>query len=475
MKYYHILLSFYLVTLLSGNALAESTVVDSSSILTEKQFLSMVVGYHPIARQSELLAQQGDAYIQKGRGGFDPKLYFDFIDKDFQGKNYYDLVNTGLKIPTWYGVEFKTGWDYAFGKFVNPENSIPSELDGIGYVGVSVSLAQGLTIDKRRTDLIKAKNYAQLNEFQQNNMINDLLKDAIFTYWTWSIAHKKLQLLNETLTNSEIRYEGIKQTFFLGELSVLDTLEAFTQIQAIKTEIFAAEASYLQSGYELNNYLWTENYVPLEIDGLQPESIDNKIDSPEFNENWSQANTNIQEHPLIKSYGSKLAILEADRRLKKNNLLPKLSVQYNVLTPNHQFDAGNYLSNHYKWGVNFSIPLFLRKERGALRLSQIAVEQQTLKIGLKQQEIRSKILTYQAKTQNLIKQEDTYQNAVNGYTTLLDQEEIKLLSGESSLFKLTSREMKLLRATIKLTEIQLKLVQSATLLIHSSGQLYLKQ
>ena len=88
-----------------SNTVQDSKLLDT--ILTEVEYLAIVSKYHPVVKQSDLLIDQGNAYIRKGRGGFDPKLFFDFKDKDFKTKNYYDLAHGGLKVPTWYGVEFK--------------------------------------------------------------------------------------------------------------------------------------------------------------------------------------------------------------------------------------------------------------------------------------------------------------------------------------------------------------------------------
>ncbi len=82
--------------------------------------------------------------------------------------------------------------------------------------------------------------------------------------------------------------------------------------------------------------------------------------------------------------------------------------------------------------------------------------------------------SYRIKTNGLITQSKTYNDAVTGYERLLSNEEIKLESGESSLFKITLREIKMYQAKLKLVEINLKLVKSKVAYIHSSGVLYLE-
>ena len=268
----------------SDGTLSAQNSLSLDSVLTEAEYLSIVSRFHPVIKQADLQLEQGDAYIQKSRGGFDPKLFFDFQDKDFNDKNYYDLAHAGLKIPTWYGVEFKTGWEYSYGSYVNPERNTP--IEGLGYVGVSVSLAQGLLMDNRRAELMKAKQYQQMSQNQRDNLVNDLLRDAIFQYWEWSAAYSKYQIISESLEDSRDRIDIIRQYYIYGELSVIDTLEAFTQMQAIETNALEMEAQFIQETLKLNNYLWGESVVPLIIEGLYPEDLESKVNSVKFNENY---------------------------------------------------------------------------------------------------------------------------------------------------------------------------------------------
>jgi outer membrane protein TolC len=79
------------------------------------------------------------------------------------------------------------------------------------------------------------------------------------------------------------------------------------------------------------------------------------------------------------------------------------------------------------------------------------------------------------KTEALQKQSLIYASAVQGYRRLLKQEEFKLNEGESTLFKLTLREIKMLTASAKLIDLNLKLIKAKTSLIHSRGELYLSE
>ena len=119
---------------------------DSASAITLAEYLGYVKTYHPIVKQANLIINESEAKLMKSRGGFDPKLEVDYDRKTFKNTEYYDKLNAAFKIPTWYGVELKGNFEENTGDFLNPEASIPD--NGLYSVGVSVSLAQGLFINK---------------------------------------------------------------------------------------------------------------------------------------------------------------------------------------------------------------------------------------------------------------------------------------------------------------------------------------
>ena len=73
------------------------------------------------------------------------------------------------------------------------------------------------------------------------------------------------------------------------------------------------------------------------------------------------------------SLGYKLEGLEVDTKLKANKLLPRIDVEYNFLSQTPEI-ARTFNTAEYKGGVNLSFPLFLRKERGDLKLARLKMQ-----------------------------------------------------------------------------------------------------
>ena len=139
----------------------------SQTTFSDKQFFEIVLKNHPLAKQAQLQTQFGEKEILNAQGGFDPKIFTHTLQKNFNSTSYYNLIHSGLKIPTWYGLEFKGGFESNQGAFLNPEEKTPSS--GLVYAGASVNLGKGLFIDQRRAELFKAKVYYQSTFFEQKH------------------------------------------------------------------------------------------------------------------------------------------------------------------------------------------------------------------------------------------------------------------------------------------------------------------
>jgi outer membrane protein TolC len=139
-------------------------------------------------------------------------------------------------------------------------------------------------------------------------------------------------------------------------------------------------------------------------------------------------------------------MLEVDRRLKANQLLPKIDVGYNYLSNPNQFQEFRF--QDYKFGVNFAIPLFLRKERGSLKLTKQKIETEKFGLSFEREQLLNKIESQKAEIQSLKKQENLITDLVKDNSTLLNSEERLFTMGESSLFLINTRENNLVIAQL---------------------------
>ncbi len=405
--------------------------------LSFSEYIGYVKKYHPLVRQSGLLLNRAEAELLTARGGFDPKIEVDYDQKDFKDKNYYSLLKSTFKIPTWYGIEIKAAFDNSEGLYVNPQNTTPN--NGLTSIGISIPLGQGLFINKRMADVRMAKVQLQLSAAEQKMETTDVIYEASLAYFNWKRAFDEAELYKTYLEYAQKRYDGILRLIETGDKPAIDSVEAGILVKTRELSLKDAQLKLTKSRLELSNFLWIDN-VPVELEeNITPEeNVRNSVDA--------SLNTNLQvnpsaaldSHPKIQSLQSKLSILEIERRYKANMLLPEMNVSYNYLSEPAYFT--DYRFQDYKIGLNFSFPLFLRKERGALQLAKLKIQDGQLDLELERVALKNKILTYSAEIESLNQQQLTAAELVKDYTVMLSSEEKLFSFGESSLFLINSRE-----------------------------------
>ncbi|WP_298419060.1 TolC family protein [uncultured Kordia sp.] len=444
---------FYLIVFLfSGTLFAQNSI---DSIMTLNEYLGYVKTYHPIVKQANLIINESEAKLLKARGAFDPKLEVDYDRKKFKNTEYYDKLNATFKIPTWYGIEFKANFEENTGEFLNPEFSVPT--DGLYSAGVSISLARGFLINERMAMLKQAKLFTQQAKADQQLLVNEILYEASLTYFNWLKAYRNKQVYSSFLSNANIRFEGIKKSYREGEKAAIDTLEARLTLNTRKLGLEKARIKYVKTSLELSNFLWLNDNTPVEIkETIHPDvetvtSIDDVLKVTGFD----SESFDVEAHPKLRSLDFKYESLQLNKRLKQNMLLPQIDLQYNFLsqTPDN---IGTFNSANYKSGVNISFPLFLRKERGDLRLAKLKLQDLEFEISTTRVTLKNKIdaVTQEIESYNL--QNQLTEELVADYEVMLQAEERKFFLGESSLFLVNSREAKLIENTIKAIDLENK-------------------
>lgn len=443
------LLLLILVCSFSGNGQ-----VTDSLTLNFREYLGYVKKYHPVAKQAELNIDVGQANLMKARGGFDPKIEVDYDRKQFKGTEYYDRLNAAFKIPTWYGIELKGNFEQNEGDFLNPGESVP--VDGLYSAGVSFSVGQGLLINDRMATLRKARFFREQTKADRDLMVNDILYKASVAYFDWLQAFNDRIIFANFLTNAEIRFQGIKKSAEAGDRATIDTVEAKIAVQNRQLGLEQASVKLIKRTLELSNFLWV-NDIPVE---LQPNVIPDRTLNEEIDttlEIYGRPldSFTLENHPKLLSQGNKIEGLQVNKRLKANKLLPKIDLEYNFLTETPEF-IRSFETQEYKGGINVSLPLFLRKERGDLKLAKFKLRDAEYEFKSLELEIRNKVVAIYRELDSFETQNYLIDNIVGDYTTLLQAEERKFSFGESSLFLINSRESKLIDAELKKNEVQNK-------------------
>ncbi|MCV9932638.1 TolC family protein [Flavobacterium sp. LS1R47] len=413
---------------------------------TYNEFLGYVKKYHPLVKNANLEVSKAQANLMMARGGFDPKIEVDFSQKQFKDKEYYSILNSSFKIPTWYGIELKAGFDNNEGIYLNPENTTPNQ--GLTSFGISVPIGQGLFINQRMADVRKAKIQIKLSESERKLQAIAVLYDASIAYFNWKKNFEEMKLYETYNINAEIRLTGIKALISQGDKPAIDSIEAGISLKNRELSLEDSKLKLAKSKLELSNFLWLENNIPLEMsDSLIPETaLENTLQETLKTNDLLQNDFSLETHPKINALQNKIEILNVEKKLKENMLLPKINVGYSYLSEPSYID--NYNFKDYKVGLEFYFPLFLRKERGNLKLAKFKVQENEFALALEKTQLTNKISAQKIEINSLLKQKKLAKDLVENNITMLNSEERLFSFGESSLFLINTRENNLVSAKL---------------------------
>ena len=459
------------------NSPAKAQIPDSAA-LRHAEFLALIEQHHPVARQANLNTERARQEIRQARGAFDPALSGKYYGKQLKSTEYFHDWETYLRVPTWFGVDVKAGWDRGTGPYVNPQEYTAT--GGLTYVGLSVPLGQGLLVDERRTALRVARALAGLAEAERRAIRNKLLLSASKDYWDWALATERLRLLAANEQVAAVRFAATRQRVLAGDLAAIDSVEAQAELQNRQSQRVAARVQWQNAALVASSYLWDGEGRPRELPAtarpqpLPPALTWRSLRADSLALLTAQAQ---QLHPDLLKTRVKQVQLGLESRLLLNKLLPKFTVDYNLLLPGRPFAfenspqpfQGGYSANNYKLGLSLSQPLFLRAERAKRQLNQLKLRDASFQLDNDQRLVDNALQTAANDWQALLEQLRLQQRAVANYQRLRDGEIVRFDSGESTVFLVNSREASLLAARQKLAELQAKYAQTQAQLRFAAG------
>jgi outer membrane protein TolC len=253
-----------------------------------------------------------------------------------------------------------------------------------------------------------------------------------------------------------------------------DTIEAFAQLQNYRLLQAEALLELNKRTLNLSYYLWSVDAEPHLLPPTYLPDTTKLLDKMLLPDSSQLIKQVTSTHPLLQAGEFKLQILQAEKRLKFQNLLPTLNIQANLLSKEYfQYEklSSLYFQNNYKLGVGVKVPLLFRRERGEYKNIQLKIEETGLELADKTWEIQNKVRQYIIESVQLQQQLQTALEMKTAYTTLLRMEELRFAQGESSLFLINTRENKLLEMQQKIIELQVKYLKAGYAIQWASGEI----
>ena len=447
---------------------------DTVKTFSINDLYTIIFANHPIVKQAALLEETARQEIRLARGSFDPKLEAAWDIKEFNDTEYYNMWNTTLKVPIWFPIDPKVSVDRNRGVYLNPENVIPESNDFWQVTtGVSLPAGKGLIIDNRRATVKQAILFQDILEAEQIKMVNKILLEASKDYWNWYFDYYNYLLLQSSIVIAQQIFDRVKLNFEFGEAAVVDTVQAQITLQNRTIEAQEATVNFLRSGLILSNHLWGDNEEPLELTpDTGPALADSLLIVPNQQDLETLLNLARNNHPELVKLSTKIEQLAVDNRLNKENLKPQLDLNYNLIDRplNRNGESPDIiLDDNYKFGMTFSFPLLLRKERAKLQKTNIKILETQYDLNFRRKEILNEVNGFYAlltNTSTIIQQQRI---AVDNYQRLLQAELFNLENGESDLFRINFQQDALIQARSKLLKLRTEYEKARVNLLWAAG------
>ncbi|MEM8584240.1 MAG: TolC family protein [Bacteroidota bacterium] len=436
--------------------------------ITLDEYLGIIRFNHPTARRISLLDDRADAVLRRARGAFDPNLGLDYRDKQFDDIRYYQEGEAGISLPTVFGgLEVQTGFRWANGVLLNPENKQPAV--GQSFIGFELPLLSGFLTDEARTGLARAQLLEQTNEQVAREMANELLYKGTVAYLEWAYSSRQVELLRQAINLTRVRLQQTIVGYEAGDLAAIDTLETYTQLTGREAELFRAESELANARLMVEARLWADDGIFQNLpSGSLPQALTDLSTQPQLATSWQVSQ--LVNHPKLIQLQLQQQDLNLEARLKRQKLLPKLNVKYQFLAYGTDFARSaptngestsitDVLLQDNAWGVGFAFPILQRRARGDLALTQIKQEETELYLRQTRRELENGLEAIQTQLGLRVNELDLWQKNVGAYRRLLEAELIDFELGESTVFILNSRENKLLEAELKLAKARFELLK----------------
>jgi len=425
---------------------------DSVTPFSLDEFYRIILEFHPSVRHARLLNESARQELRLARGNFDPKATVSLEKKEFEDKTYYNKVDAYLSFPSWFPMNPAIGMQNHTGQLLNNEETIPGGQQV--FAGVNLPIGRGLFTDERRAMVKQAALLTTMAEADQIKQINKILLQAAKDYWQWYYSYYNFLLMDKGSAIAEEIFKRVKQNLQHGEASKMDSLQAKIILQSRLLDRTEAQLGLQYSSLLLSNYLWDSANQPLQLSPrvapVMTAQDKNKLDKVTILSLVDQAR---QNHPELIKYKTKISQVQIERKLAKEFLKPKIDLNYYALSQ-PAAPKGVDLTRDYKMGVDFSMPLFLRKERSKLALTELKLTTTQFEQQQAQREIINEINISYNQLISLMSMIAMQSEIVNMYEQLLDAEMMNLKNGESDVFKIGLQQEKLIHVQNKLIKLK---------------------
>lgn len=418
------------------------------------RFLGMVLRSNPEVQSIRLEDNRAAAMLLDARGGFDPHLDSGYEYKTQDDKDKLNVLRSGLSLPFNLPLSPSLTLDYRRGLGSSIDPSVSTSEFGETRFGIEFSPLQGLTTDKRRAKLSKARLEPRRADAVQATRRNLLLLDATQAYLSWIQASQVLQVNRDLLDLASRRQAFVTRRARVGEEAAIDSVEAELAAVSRQGKVADATRKAEQAATKLAVFLWEPDGTPMTFEFEAPDtealpngpSSDDELRAPEA------IATALDRRPELTEIDLKLRQTRIQQRLARAELRPDIKLEAQAVS----YDDTPTNVSDVKLGLKLDQSLFFRGDRSAVETAEIETLQFDFKRDLTERKITADVEAALIGIRQARRRVDAAERRVQLARRLQQAEQRRFDLGESTLFLLNQREQALGEARIERIEARIE-------------------
>lgn len=421
-------------------------------VLRLDAFLDQMLRTSPAARMLRLENDRALAALLDARGEFDPYLTSGYEYKTQGDKDKLNVLQSGVTLPLDLPASPSLTLDYRRGLGSSVDPSVFTSRLGETRFGISISPLQGLTTNKRRASLNKARLEPRRADALQAQGRNRLLLDATEAFWTWVEARRILQINRELMALATRRRDLVVRQARAGETAAVDSVEAELAVVSREGKVAAAQRKADQARVKLSVYIWNGDGTPHSV-RYDPPPLPAL---PTMTDSAKAVAMALSQRPELREIALKEQQMQIEQRLTRERLRPDLKLEAQVVS----YDDSPFDVNDVKLGFKIDQPLFFRSGRSEAERTEIEAQALRFKEDLARRKVRADVDAALVALRQSRRRVSAAERRVELARRLQQAERRRFELGESTLFLVNQREQAFAEARVERVSAQVDVLQA---------------
>ncbi len=362
--------------------------------LTVADVIASVYRFYPEINQAKQQSQLAAGQLLATRGAYDIKLYGHTLSEP---TGFYENYRHGIGVARrmWWGGNVAAGYRLGRGVFQPWYRERETEKGGEFKVAMNQPLLRGRAIDPQRFALFQASLARRAADPILQEAILKTSRDALIAYWDWVSAGAVLQAQRQLLQFARTRGEQYRLGFEAGKFAEIDVVLNQQVIAERSTKAIESERKFRAAALKLSLFLRDDAGQPLLPDDDWLPSRFPKIQPLPETDIENEVALALRRRPELRQLEIELQGLDIDRRLARNQILPRLDFviegSQDVGQPGSPSDdKGDFV---LVIGAASDVPVQRRRARGKLQATSAKITQLNQKLQLQKDKIGIELRT----------------------------------------------------------------------------------